>query len=387
MRLKLTSLRDWQIVVGFFLIWRLSLVLILEYGSRYFPFGFTDRFLGGGINNYVRFPQVFAWANFDGEHYLSIAFMGYSNLQQAFFPMYPILIRFFSWPFLVDFSNHYLIGAIIGQIISNISLLGGLLLLFKLIQIDYPKEIAVLTVGLLLLFPTSFFFAGVYTESLFLLLSVASFYLARQGKWWWAGVVGMAASATRVFGVLLWPALLLEAWQQKVGLKRSVGLFLVPVGLLAYMVYLGLSTGDPIRFYSLQSAIGEQHQTGLILLPQVFFRYFKILLTTSIGNPIYQTVFLELSVAILMVFLCSLVFSKKMRWSYIFYGVVSFLAPTIQGSFSSTPRYVLVIFPCFVALALFFSKLSVLIRLLTICLLVTWLIGECLYFLRGFWIA
>src|SRR3954467_2623401 len=58
-------------------------------------------------------------------------------------------------------------------------------------------------VWLLALFPASLFFSAVYTEALFLLLSVGSFYAARQGRWAWAGVLGGAAAMTRNVGVML----------------------------------------------------------------------------------------------------------------------------------------------------------------------------------------
>jgi hypothetical protein len=51
------------------------------------------------------------------------------------------------------------------------------------------------------------------TESLFVLLTVASFYAAKREHWWAAGLIGLCASATRVTGVLLLPSLLVLSWQ------------------------------------------------------------------------------------------------------------------------------------------------------------------------------
>ena len=72
-----------------FLTWRFILVLILFLAVYFAPLGYKDRFLGGGSENFRLAPELFSWANFDGEHYLSIAIFGYKGLQQAFFPVFP----------------------------------------------------------------------------------------------------------------------------------------------------------------------------------------------------------------------------------------------------------------------------------------------------------
>ncbi|MDP3733070.1 MAG: hypothetical protein Q8Q91_00870, partial [Candidatus Daviesbacteria bacterium] len=81
-----------------FLTWRFILVIISFLATGLIPLGNKDRFLGGGPQNFQLSPQLFSWANFDGEHYLSIAIFGYKSLEQAFFPVYPILISFFAKP-------------------------------------------------------------------------------------------------------------------------------------------------------------------------------------------------------------------------------------------------------------------------------------------------
>ena len=75
--------------------------------------------------------------------------------------------------------------------------------------------LAALVVLLLLLFPTSIFFNAVYTESLFLLLSVASVYFIRKGRYREAGILGFLAALTRVTGVLLFVLAAVEFFSQK----------------------------------------------------------------------------------------------------------------------------------------------------------------------------
>jgi len=47
---------------------------------------------------------------------------------------------------------------------------------------------------------------------------------------------------------------------------------------------------------------------------------------------------------------------NKLRLSYIVYTALSFFLPTFTGTFSSMPRYVLVLFPLFALLATLLEK-------------------------------
>ena len=57
----------------------------------------------------------------------------------------------------------------------------------------------------------AFFLIAPYGEGLFLLLTILAFWGARRDRWWLAGLAGAAAAATRSVGILLVPALLVEA--------------------------------------------------------------------------------------------------------------------------------------------------------------------------------
>ncbi|OGE33560.1 hypothetical protein A3J19_02360 [Candidatus Daviesbacteria bacterium RIFCSPLOWO2_02_FULL_41_8] len=370
-----------------FLTWRIILIVILLFSIGLIPLGNKDRFLGGGSINYGMAPQLFSWANFDGEHYLSIAIFGYKNLEQAFFPVYPMLISFFSRPDSTNMLLSLINTSIVGLLISNISFFFALLFLWKLIKIDFSERIAYLTIILLLVFPTSFYFGAVYNESLFLLISVLSFYFARKGNWFLAGLFGMIASATRIFGILLLPALLIEALQQRTNLSKFVWIILIPLGLVVYMFYQFFTVGDFIAFYHLQKIVGEQHQSGFTLLPQVYYRYIKMIFTVDIQNPIFQTIVLEFIVGISFFLLPIYGYYKKIRPSYLIYALLGFLTPTIQGSLSSVPRYVIVFFPSFLAAAFFISKLPKFIQILLLILLFLGLVAETALFLRGYWVA
>ena len=374
-------------IFGLFIGWKFVLLIILWLSVIFLPLGSGNNFLGGGVERYSLDPAVFAWANFDGEHYLSIAIFGYKDLEQAFFPVYPKLISFFSSPFQGDLFMAYFSATFMGLLISSTAFILAILLFWDLVLIDYPKKVAFWTLMFLLVFPTSFFFSSLYNESLFLLLTVASFYSARKGRWGFAGSLGMVASATRVFGILLLPALLVEAYQQKIPLKKFLWLSLIPLGLLGYMVYQWQTVGDLLAFYNLQTIVGNQHQLGGVLLPQVFVRYIKMLLTLDMSNILFQTIFLEFISGLLFFILPVVGYFKKMRISYLIFAFLGFLLPATAGSFSSLPRYVLVLFPSFIVGGVVVANLPKPIKFVTMSILFIWLVVEASLFFRGYWVA
>lgn len=338
-------------VLVVFVVWQALVVAVVNLGSRFIPstlhYTYTDPV---GFKN----PQ-FLWerANFDGIHYLEIARKGYGIYQQAFFPLYPNLIKWLT-PYFFDRD------LIAGLAISWLSFLLAIFFFYKLVLLDFKDRIARRAVLLLLCFPSAFFFSTLYSESLFLLLILGSFYFARQEKWWVAGILGALASGTRVVGVLLLPALLFEWYEQKrergltvtQSLLRLVPIGLIPVGLLSYMRFLAINYNDPLMFIHVQSSFGAGRTGGsIILLYQVFWRYFKMLATTRI-DPLYFTVWLEFITASLFLFLLIFAFYKKIRLSYLLFAGLAYVLPTLTGTFSSMQRGVLILFPCFVAFAL-----------------------------------
>jgi len=299
------------------------------------------------------------WANFDGLHYydLSIYWYGvptHTDKSYAFFPVYPFIIR--------TVNNLVKNPLISGLLVSHIAFVLALFFLFKLLKLDFKAKTASLTILVLLFFPTSFFFGSYYTESIFLLLSVLVFYLARKGEFFLSGLVALVASATRITGVFLWPALIIEYYlYHGKSLKKSFNpsalwLVLPPLGLLAYIKYQFLKTGDALYFINSQPAFGASRVVDkVILIHQVFFRYAKMLIFVDHTSTLFFAVLLEFLAGAL--FLGLIIYGlNKLRLSYIVYTALSFFLPTFTGTFSSMPRYVLVLFPLFALLATLLEK-------------------------------
>lgn len=378
---------EFKKIILLFIGWRIYLVLVSLIASSFVPLASQDRFLGGGWDLYSLAPGFFGWANFDGEHYLSIAIFGYKALEQAFFPIYPKLIALFIKPDLTNLSSVYISATMIGLVISNLSFFLSLVLLWDLIRLDYKQDIAWWVLIMMIVFPTSFYYGSLYNASLYLFLVISTIYAARRQKWWLAAGLGLIASATRIFGFLLLPTLLVEAKIQHEKLRNILPILLIPGGLILYMLYQYKVFNDPLAFYHLQLVVGEQHQPGIVLLPQVFYRYVKMVITVDPFNTIYQTILLELVTAVVMVFLWIYGLLKKIRISYLVYFLLAFILPTIQGSFSSTPRYVLTLFPGFLAMAILITGFPKIIKVLLIIILLVINVVETSLFLRGYWVA
>jgi len=363
-----------KFVVLIFVFWQIFLCLLN------FIAPFTGISYRGGYN-YVELkpfnpPFLWNWANYDGIHYLDISRKGYGIYQQAFFPLYPKLIRILT-PL---FGGKDLLA---GIFISNFSLFILLFLFYKLIILDYKEDVAKRTLIFLLLFPTSFFLGMVYTESLFLLLVIGSFYSIRRHNWLLGGILGALASYTRLVGIFLFPVLLYEWWQQ-IKIKNLLPILLTPIGLLAYMRFLWKTYGDPLMFVHVQPFFGGQRSgKKIILIYQVFWRYLKMILTTKL-DILYLIVWLELFVALGILVVLFFAYLRKMRLSYLIFAFFAYIAPTFSGTFSSMPRYALVLFPFFIYIGLIEKKL--LTKLITVIFGIFFVVLTILFF-RGYWVA
>ena len=198
-------------------------------------------------------PLLAPLARWDAVWYLRIADSGYGDSapRAAFFPLYPLLIRSIAAP--AGGSEEALLIA--SYAISLAAFLGALVLLHRLVSLELGRQFATPTLLLLALFPAALYFGAPYSESLFLLLSIGGFYAARTGSWAWAGACAAAASATRSAGLLLLIPLAMLWWSSRGRRRRDVGwLLLAPLGVVAYAGWLGLVEGDALRFLDVQDA-------------------------------------------------------------------------------------------------------------------------------------
>ena len=198
-------------------------------------------------------PLLAPLARWDSVWYLRIADSGYGDSapRAAFFPLYPLLVRGVAT--VLGGSHGALLVA--AYLVSLAAFLGALTLLYRLTELELGRRLARPTLLLLAVFPAAVFFGAPYSESLFLLLAVGAFYAARTGRWAWAGACAGLASATRSAGLLLLLPLALIWWDSRPRRARDAAwLALAPVGIAAYAAWLGIAEGDPFRFLDVQDA-------------------------------------------------------------------------------------------------------------------------------------
>jgi hypothetical protein len=187
---------------------------------------------------------VDVWARWDSVWFLRIAEHGYGAVEQtaaAFYPLYPLLIGVLGRVFF----GHYVLA---GVLISLAATLGSFVLLYRLALPRLGVEGARRAVLYLAVFPFAVFLGGVYSESLFLLLVLASFVLAERGRFLEAGVAAGLAWLTRPLGIALLPALALIAWRAPRRAQALLRLAAAPALFALYPLYLWWKLDDPFLF-------------------------------------------------------------------------------------------------------------------------------------------
>ncbi len=385
--LEISSKKD-LIQIGLaFIAWRVILFFIAFLGPTFIPqFGNRFPYVKEMLISTNLPSWIWSFGNFDGVHYLTIASSGYSaQFTQAFFPFFPLTV----W------IIHFLISSffVSALLISNLSFLVTLCLLYKLFLIDFSKKVSIRSILLLLAFPTAYYFGAIYSESMFLLFVVSCLLLSRKKKFFWAAIFAALASATKVFGVVLFGVILIEIlneilirkkFQVNQKVVKNLGVSLLsPLGLIGYMIYLKSSFGNPLYFLSSQPYFGaSRSSTQIILLPQVVVRYLKIFLTVPFFSLPFFNAFLEFVFTFIPLIFLSFII-RKVRLSYTAFIVFCFILPTLTGTLSSMPRYSLMGFLLLPFLAdqknkifysIFFSFLVLQVILL-------------IMFTRGYWVA
>jgi hypothetical protein len=307
----------------------------------------------------------------DAIHYYTISGDGYRDGGPlAFFPLVPLLIRLLAFPLNgFQFQAAAPIGEadsaplVAGVLLAAAASLAAFWLLYRLARFENGDDGTARRAALYAaIFPLAFLYATPHTEALFLALSVGAFLAARQRYWIWAGVAAGLASATRPQGILLAPALAVEAamaWRR--GELRGndrwralAGLALTPLGLLLFMVYLWNRTGDPFAFADAQeSEWGRQRQNPL----RTLYDGLKFALDPALSPDREVWAIGALHWVIVVAFGLILLWSAR-RWplSYTVYGVISFVFLLMSPwggpwTMHGLGRYAMVFFPVYLTLA------------------------------------
>lgn len=263
----------------------------------------------------------------------------------AFFPLFPMTLNLVS-----RLTGEFVLT---GMGLSHLFFLVGLFLLHRVcLRFGLTADAADRCVAYLAFFPTSYFFSLPLTEALFLMLTVGSFYLAKQERWWLAGLCGAFASATRTAGVLLLPALAVYYWQTNRPLrplrKEILALLLVPLGLVGFMVYLKAITGNPFAFRDTMAVWGRE--AGFFLRP--LYDYLRHPIEIAAHWDFRLLNFLTAVFALL----AGVVLVRRRQFALGAYTLLSVFLALSSTLLQSQTRYMMVIFPVYLVLATWTSR-------------------------------
>ena len=287
-----------------------------------------------GLNPGADGPIIRSLTSWDGWYYLGIVSGGYqadpvagaySNV--AFPPLYPALVKVLSLPFPA-------FAGVVAVVVSNVAFLLALALLVRLGTPYIGRRRATLAAGLLVIYPFASAFAMAYTESLFLLLMVASFLAVERGHRAWAGVFFALTVLCRLQGLaLILPLAILMLRQDSWRPKASLGwLLLGPLAAAVFLAYIATVTGSSTAFLDAQQAWGREGLGGAApgkTLGAAFSPYLGALLITLLAT----------------VFLLVFVRADRIPVEYALVPVLFIAAELSSGSLEAVGRITMAGFP------------------------------------------
>jgi hypothetical protein len=429
-RRLLLWLQGWREPLWIFLGFRFGLAIAAFFVGVFFPAvarGATAPYSLPPLNRWGE-RLLGIWSHWDGEWYLLIAQNGYrpADGTSAFFPFYPLLIKLLGWLL----GGNYLLA---GVLISTAATLAVMILLYELIGREFGRETGSKTVLYLAAFPTAFFLAAIYSESLFLALALGAFLAVRHWRnWVVAGLLVALASLTRSMGILLLIPLAWEWWKQRQPLQinlrlpflkqpkgsteginisarlnlgqtpdllRMLPILAAPLLAIAgWLLFNGVALGDPLNFLKIQNEYPWNRHTAwpweaVWKGAQVFFAARGpdgFLPPAPREDPnLLDFPFFVFFAAMLIAALWQ-TWRGKLPVSYLLYFGIGLLfpllSPTPKQPLLSFPRFGLVLFPAFVVLAQWGSRWRWLhyIYLYTALLLLGLLFGR---FANWYWVA
>jgi hypothetical protein len=292
------------------------------------------------------------WNRWDAVNYLRIAEFGYSATGErqpllVFYPLFPWTVRL-----LAFFTRDYLLSALL---VSTVASLVIVVVLLRLVELDYSRETAQRAVWFLFIFPTSYFLHIGYTESLFLMLALSSVYAARKQRWFLAAVFGALTCMTRPTGPVLVPVLVAEAayqyWKTRRWQWQWLYIPLVGLGFAAYLWLNKYMAGDALAFIRLQQQFfGKSLSSPITGIDNA--------IGSAIGRApgeaemigMQEILYITLGLA------CTVVSWFKLRPAYSVWMTVNLLLFISVSFVLSVPRYTLTMFPIYILFALLATR-------------------------------
>lgn len=286
------------------------------------------------VNLYQRL--YWSWVSFwDSAHYVSIAAEGYKFPQQAFFPLWPFLIKAVSLTGIPPFAANFLLSFLSG--------LSAFVLFYLLAVRVTGKNTGRYALILFASFPSTMFLHAGYTEGLFLTLTLLSFLMLERKLYLLSAICGGFCTAARLAGIGITAAYFIIKQSAS---RKIIYMFLSISGLLIYMLFLQLIFGNGLLFADAQKAWCESAGHCQLKFPlDPIIGYGKLILSGWV-KPGLSSVFIDwVSSVIFLGFL--FIIWKKLNRTYFIYSLFVIILPLMSGSITGMVRYVLAAFPVF----------------------------------------
>jgi hypothetical protein len=314
----------------------------------------------------------------DSSWFERIARDGYGAREElaAFWPALPAAARVLSSLSGVSIASS-------GLLLSHAAFVVALVLLYRLVAIDHGEEVAARTVWLLALSPVAFFFSAFYSEAVFLCTSVAAILFGRRGHWTGAAVMLFVVSLTRSVGVLvLLPltAMLIaqHGWRWERFWRPGLTLAAGAAGPLAFALHLQRLWHDPLLMVHAQT---YWHRSFAWPWQTLWHGFRRTELTYVMGrrtcfdaiargslSDCQRTLGLQidslsddlaLASAVVAIALLPIVIRRLAAPEAIYAAALlafPLFSTTVDNPLLSFPRFMLVVYPLFVALAIVLKR-------------------------------
>jgi len=324
-------------------------------------FGLREPYFGEELYN-IQIPFFNLFARWDSCFYMEIAKQGYAIERfWAFFPLYPLILRYMSYPFSVFLYMDQAL-AIAGSILSHVFFTLSVIFFYKLTYHLYGNsKISYLSTLFLCFFPSSVFFSAVYTESLFIFLITASLYYSELKKWALSSLLAILSGFTRSVGFLMFLPLMYKALHESEteGRKSHVILALLPLLTYpAFMTYGYLETGNLFIHQHVEAKYWE------VGIKNPIVSFINIGVYSGLGYQMLEAPFIFISVLSILQF-----FKNRENMKLLMtLGVIG------KGDTDKAPYYLYAVPLLFIYL--FFTDLRSFLRCALTLLPVFWYMGE-----------
>ena len=307
------------------------------------------------------------WVRWDSMWYEAIVndrprFLPSGHSTANFFPLYSFLSWIVALPIrlVLDHERAFYLA---GLMVSAVSFLLALKAVFRLASNLAGANVAVRTVWLIAVFPFSFFLTAVYADAFYFCLAAWSLALAYEGRWAAACALAAMASMTRIPGLALYPAIVLEYLRQHDFDVRSLtkqlpALTILAAGPLLIAGYYDWRYGDPLAFLHARQQ-GWNRASGFSALQRDFNYFFQGSLfgCRSVGECLREFEFTRNAlgywyVALIPLSLASVLYASRTLGLGLTVWAVASIAMGVVNGLDGTGRFTAVLFPVFIGIAM-----------------------------------